>query len=240
MGLALGALHSLNLVSSPMSELSDALARRAPHALFLHRPDHAFYCNASHGNLRAVRFIQSFPAFGALIDELGAEWQPNCLTHSDVKGDNILILSKRGAPSVWLIDWEMTALGDAAWDVGSMFADYLGTWLRSIPITGEQPSAQHLSLARFPLSKLQLAVHAFWASYRLARGLTGRAATAFLLCATRYGAVRLIQRVHEQTREAIDLVADAICQLQLSWNILQQPELACVHLLGLDLIPSEA
>ena len=37
-----------------------------------------------------------------------------------------------------------------------------------------------------------------------------------------------------------DLLANSICQLQLSWNILQEPELACVHLLGLELISPEA
>lgn len=240
MGRALGALHSLDLGSSPMSALSEGLPRRLPHALFLHRPDHAFYCDASYGNLQAVRIMQSFPAFGALIDALTKEWQPTCLVHFDVKGDNILLSAEKGARAAgWLIDWELAALGDPAWDVGSMFADYLGVWLWSIPITGEHP-AHYLSLARFPLVRLQPALRAFWRSYRLARGLTGRAATALLLAATRYCAVRLIQRVHEQTREAVDLLANAICQLQLSWNILREPELACVHLLGLELIPAEA
>ncbi len=239
MGRALGALHSLELDSSAMSALSEGLSRRLPHALFLHRPDHALYCNASYGNLQAVRIMQSFPAFGALIDALTEEWRPSCLVHFDVKGDNILLSAKRGERSGWLIDWELAALGDPAWDVGSMFADYLGVWLWSIPITGEHPPAHYLSLARFPLTRLQPALRAFWESYRLARGLTGRAETAFLLSATRYGAVRLIQRVHEQTREAIDLLANTICQLQLSWNILREPELACVHLLGLELIPPE-
>ena len=239
-GRALGALHSLELHSSPMSALSEALPRRLPHALFLHRPDHALYCDASSGNLQAVRIMQSFPAFGALIDALTEEWRPSCLVHFDVKGDNILLSTQRGARSGWLIDWELAALGDPAWDVGSMFADYLGVWLWSIPITGEHPPAHYLSLARFPLIRLQPALRAFWRSYRLARGLTGRAATALLLAATRYCAVRLIQRVHEQTREAVDLLANAICQLQLSWNILREPELACVHLLGLELIPAEA
>ena len=239
-GRALGALHSLELGSSPMSALSEGLPRRLPHALFLHRPDHALYCDASYGNLQAVRIMQSFPAFGALIDALTEEWRPSCLVHFDVKGDNILLSAKRGARSGWLIDWELAALGDPAWDVGSMFADYLGVWLWSIPITGEHPPAHYLSLARFPLTRIQPALRAFWQSYRLVRGLTGIAATAFLLAATRYCAVRLIQRVHEQTREAIDLLANTICQLQLSWNILQEPELACVHLLGLELIPPEA
>jgi Phosphotransferase enzyme family len=239
-GSALGALHSLDLGSSPISPLSERLPRRLPHALFLHRPDHAFYCNASHGNLQAVRIMQSFPAFGTLIDALTEEWRPSCLVHFDVKGDNILLCAKKGARSGWLIDWELAGLGDPAWDVGSMFADYLGVWLWSIPITGEHPPAHYLSLARFPLTGIQPALRAFWKSYRHVRGLTGMAATAFLLAATRYCAVRLIQRVHEQTREAIDLLANTICQLQLSWNILQEPELACVHLLGLELIPAEA
>ncbi len=239
-GRALGALHSLELGSPPMSALSEGLPRRLPHALFLHRPDHALYCAASYGNLQAARVMQSFPAFGALIDALTKEWRPTALVHFDVKGDNILLSAKTGARSAWLIDWELAELGDPAWDVGSMFADYLGVWLWSIPITGEHPPAHYLSLARFPLTRLQPALRAFWRSYRLVRGLTGRAATAFLLAATRYCAVRLIQRVHEQTREAVDLLANTICQLQLSWNILQEPELACVHLLGLELISPEA
>jgi hypothetical protein len=240
MGRALGALHSLEPGSSPISPLSERLPRRVPHALFLHRPDHAFYCNASHGNLEAVRIMQSFPAFGTLVDALTEEWRASCLVHFDVKGDNILLSTQRGARAGWLIDWELAALGDPAWDVGCMFADYLGVWLWSIPITGEHPPAHYLALARIPLTRLQPALRAFWRSYRLARGLTGNAAAAFLLSATRYGAVRLIQRVHEQTREATDLLANAICQLQLSWNILREPELACVHLLGLELIPAEA
>lgn len=238
MGRALGALHSLELGSSSMSALSEGLPRRLPHALFLHRPDRALYYNASYANLQAVRIMQSFPAFGALIDALTEEWRPSCLVHFDVKGDNVLLSAKRGARSGWLIDWELAALGDPAWDVGSMFADFLGVWLWSIPITGEHPPAHYLSLARFPLTRLQPALRAFWRSYRLARGLTGGAVTAFLLSATRYCAVRLIQRVYEQTREVIDLLANSICQLQLSWNILREPELACVHLLGLELIAS--
>jgi aminoglycoside phosphotransferase (APT) family kinase protein len=240
MGHALAALHSLEPISSPLRDLFDELPRRAPHAFFLHRPNHNFYCDASHGNLQAVQFMQSFPAFGALVDALRGEWRADCAIHFDVKGDNILLDAKPGARSAWLVDWEMAALGDAAWDVGSMIADYLGAWLSSIPLTGTDPPAYYLSLARFPLTKLRPALRAFWASYRVARGLTGRAATALLLSATRYGAVRLIQRVHEQTREAVDLVANTICQLQMSWNILREPESACVHLLGLDLISSEA
>ena len=96
-GRALGALHSLELHSSPMSALSEALPRRLPHALFLHRPDNALYCDASSGNLQAVRIMQSFPAFGALIDALTEEWRPSCLVHFDVKGDNILLSPQRGA-----------------------------------------------------------------------------------------------------------------------------------------------
>jgi hypothetical protein len=132
----------------------------------------------------------------------------------------------------------MAALGDPAWDVGAVFADYLGVWLWSIPITGEHPPAHYLSLARVPLARLQPALRSFWRSYRLTRGLTGHAAAEFLLSAIRFSAVRLIQRVHEQTRDLAELFANSICQLQLSWNILREPEPACVQLLRLDLFGS--
>jgi hypothetical protein len=69
--------------------------------------------------------------------------------------------------------------------------------------------------------------------------MIGQEVTEFLISATRYSAIRLIQRVYEQTREAVELTANTIFQLQLSWNILREPELAGVRLLGLDLLPSE-
>ena len=62
----------------------------------------------------------------------------------------------------------------------------------------------------------------------------------FLAVRDPFRAVRLIQRVHEQTRDLAELFANSICQLQLSWNILREPEPACVHLLGLELISEEA
>ena len=53
-----------------MSALSEELPRRLPHALSFIGRITLVYCNASYGNLQAVRIMQSFPAFGALIDAL--------------------------------------------------------------------------------------------------------------------------------------------------------------------------
>jgi len=236
-GSALAALHNTDFGASLLR--SEALPRHPPHALYLHRPDHMHYYNASSGSLQMVRLIQSFPDFGGLIDDVTEGWRVESLIHFDAKGDNVLLCSMTGARSVWLIDWEMAGLGDAAWDIGSILADYLGVWLAWIPITGEDSPADYLSLARFPLITLQSALRAFWKSYRLACNLNERAASAFLLSATRYAAVRLIQRVYEQARDEVDLAANDICQLQLRWNILSEPEIACVRLLGLDLISPE-
>ena len=185
MGRALGALHSLELDSSPMSALSEGLPRRLPHALFLHRPDHALYCNASYGNLQAVRVpCRSFPAFGALIDALTEEWRPSCLVHFDVKGDNIKI-SPKGASAQ---PFHRLGAG-CAWRSSMGRRLHVRRLSRRVAVVDPDhwgtPAGPYFSLARFPLTRLQPALRAFWESYRLARGLTGRAETAFVLSATR-------------------------------------------------------
>ncbi len=50
-------------------------------------------------------------------------WEPSCLVHGDVKWDNCLItLQPPDPPTVMLIDWELSGVGDPAWDVAAAMA----------------------------------------------------------------------------------------------------------------------
>jgi hypothetical protein len=77
----------------------------------------------------------------------------------------------------------------------------------------------------------------FWQAYVAAAGLDAVTARAWLSRAVRYGAVRLIQTAFEQSQPAALLTANAVAFLQLSFNILQRPEEAAVHLLGIPWQP---
>lgn len=49
-------------------------------------------------------------------------WQPTCLVHGDVKWDNCLVDLTTTPPEVRLIDWELSGIGDPAWDLAAALA----------------------------------------------------------------------------------------------------------------------
>jgi hypothetical protein len=53
-------------------------------------------------------------------------WQPTGLMHGDLRWTNVLP-SSDVRPHVWLVDWELSCLGDPAWDVGSALADIVSS-----------------------------------------------------------------------------------------------------------------
>jgi hypothetical protein len=62
-------------------------------------------------------------------------FKPSCLIHGDVKWDNV-ILDDGPPPRVQLFDWELSGLGDPAWDLGSALADTVALPTRSPPHSG--------------------------------------------------------------------------------------------------------
>jgi Ser/Thr protein kinase RdoA (MazF antagonist) len=56
------------------------------------------------------------------LSELADALEPSCLVHGDLKWDNCLL---EGGDGVRVIDWEMAAVGDPAWDVAGILQDHL-------------------------------------------------------------------------------------------------------------------
>ena len=54
--------------------------------------------------------------------DLAERLEPSCLVHGDLKWDNCLVEGREG---VRVIDWEMAAVGDPAWDVAGILQDHL-------------------------------------------------------------------------------------------------------------------
>jgi aminoglycoside phosphotransferase (APT) family kinase protein len=154
--------------------------------------------------------------------------------HGDIKWDNLLVArGEGGASRLKIVDWELARVGEPCWDVGSVFGDYLGFWLASIPITGEEPPDRFLQLARYPIEKMQPAMRSFWKAYAAGMGLTAEEQDEWLLRSVRYAAARLLQTAYEQSALTLKLTGNVICLLQLSLNILQRPTDAAGSLLGI-------
>jgi thiamine kinase-like enzyme len=198
---------------------------RPPWVLSIHRPNLKSLCDTSGGNLQVIKIVQQYPEYCELLDALSGEWRADAFIHFDLKWDHCLVSSAR----LKIIDWEIAGVGDADWDVGSVFSSYLNSWLRSIPITGETPPDRFLQYARYPLEKIQPALRAFWSSY--ARDMDS--ASERLLRAVRYAAGKLTQTAYEQMQTASDIVGTAVCALQLGLNILRRPAEAARDLLGI-------
>jgi aminoglycoside phosphotransferase (APT) family kinase protein len=209
----------------------------------VHRPDLSVFREASVASLDLIKMVQQAPAFGQRLDELRAHWRVSTLIHRDVKWDNFVVVaspSTRRVTGVKLVDWEAAGAGDPRWDIGSVFSHYLSFWVFSIPITGQTPPESFAKLARYPLSRMRSALQSCWAAYVAERGLDSPAAQEVLYGAVQYSGARLVQTAFEITQASMLITSAVVLHLQLAMNILQRPQEAAVHLLGLPGAPDRA
>ncbi|MFI6538740.1 phosphotransferase [Nonomuraea sp. NPDC050547] len=61
------------------------------------------------------------PLLSDVLREGAAAWRAGCLVHGDLKADNCVVAGDR----IRVIDWELSGLGDPAWDVACVIADQL-------------------------------------------------------------------------------------------------------------------
>jgi len=210
--------------------------RAVPWILSLAQQNPGQFTDLSMGNVQLIGVMQQYPDFQHALDDLRNQWQKTSLIHGDMKWDNCLVqapASPSDPPRLRLVDWELADVGDPAWDVGAIFQSYLSFWILSINMPVGVPPAQSLHLAQYPIESMQPAIRRFWETYRDASGLVGPAATAYLELSVKYAAARMIQTVYEYMQRAPQLTPNALCLLQVSLNILHQPQEAIRDLLAL-------
>jgi hypothetical protein len=236
MGKALGALHSVSHVKKTYQG-GFSLQQQMPWVLKIHRPHLGILRDVSEANLRLIGIVQQSAEFCRALDDLRRDWSNDRIVHHDIKWDNWLISARSSQPGsrLKLVDWELAALGDPCWDVGSVFSGYLSFWLSSVPITGGEPPERFLELSRYPLDSMQPALRSFWSSYVMQMSLDASAAAGWLLRAMRYGAARLVQTAFEHMQRSNQLTGNTVCLLQLSLNVMMRPHEAVVQLLGIPL-----
>ena len=136
----------------------------------------------------AIKFFtlyQRYASLGQAMSTAQQAFNPCCLTHNDLKLDNLLLhlegfrdlpetessglpLSDTSVipePVIRLIDWEQWTWGDPAFDLGTLLASYLRFWLNSIPMNTVMDLETALQLAVYPLDQLQPSLVALVQSY---------------------------------------------------------------------------
>jgi Phosphotransferase enzyme family len=222
LGRTLAELHRLPV---------DAPRAPPPWALALAEPPHDLVRELSAAAQDVVARVQSSAFVCRRLDELRAAEGDGALVHGDLRWDNCLALPAPGArrhTRVLLVDWESAGRADAAFDVGSVVAEYLRAWVGSVPMVDDAEPARLVDRARLPLASLRPVVHAFWTAYRDAMpGAPEPRRIAEL------AAVRLMQTAVEVARGLSETTAHVVTLLQLADNMLRRPEVAAEGLLGL-------
>ena len=229
---ALAACHGVD----PRGEVYDLdfLPSEAPGILSVTRPRPAALQYLSPAQAHVIQVLQTSAAMMEAFDEMRAGWSARCLIHGDVKWSNVLVrVDAKGSPrGVLLMDWELAQLGDAAWDVGSVFHGYLTHAVLSAavpPHSNARNAAQAIGTA---LPSLRNELVTFWDTYSRLTQTCGEERERFLKRSVRCCIARLVQSAYEWSQSERALPGRAAAVLQLGLNMLSHPDGARRVVLG--------
>ena len=226
LGAALADLHREGHAwARNVAESLDFLPRTPPFAFTLHRPRTAALAGMSGGAHAFIAALQRETQACARIDAVRAAWRDDTVVHGDIKMDNVLVVDPEaeraaGIDRIRLIDWEMAQWGDPAWDVGSVFQDFVFWWVVSMP--QHEDHAQAAMASSFPIECLRAGAGAFWRRY--SQDMDGAQADAFLREAIDHAACRMLQTAYEIASRFDHIPAPSRMLLQAGVNLIREPE----------------
>lgn len=238
-GRALAALHDLapGVVGDLAGEVEPTWSLR------LHRPDlDSLHCMSA-AAIDLTRIIQGSERLCSALDELLESWSPTSAIHGDVRWDNCLVLRGSGSDHwtrIQVIDWELAGAGDPARDIGAFFGEYLRVWIQSIPIARIDEPGRLLAHAGVPLRRMRPALGAFWDGYADERRCSAAELSSTLRRATRFAGAAMLLAACEEAQMLDGLPARVLLLMPVSQSLLERPEEATAHLLGLPRIRAAA
>ncbi|MCG6137448.1 MAG: aminoglycoside phosphotransferase family protein [Nostoc sp. LLA-1] len=187
--------------------------------------------------LKFYVLYQRYESLESAIADLAYEWQPCCLTHNDLKLDNILIHSRWQQLDnclVRLIDWEACAWGDPAFDLGTLLASYLEIWLSSLVVDPSIELEESLHLAMTPLEVLQPSLLALIRAYVNAFPMILEYRSDFLVRVIQFTGLALIHQIQATINHRKFFGNGEICKLQVAKNLLTIPEQSVLSIFGIS------
>lgn len=170
-----GVLRAIHAVR-PEAPGTDACEVPLALQLLQHTPD------ADDPGAPALRAVATSPALQQLVRDVLARWPRSTLIHGDLRWDNV-ILADDGRQV--LVDWELWALGDPAWDVACVAAQSLQWWAASAGPSGQPADST------FPLARVLPSMFRFVDTYAAERS------EGFVVRVAQLTALRLVQAAYE-------------------------------------------
>lgn len=184
--------------------------------------------------LKFFALYQRYDSLGKAISQLTSTFDLCCLTHNDLKLNNILLhndweqaLSQPNQLSdsiIRLIDWERGTWGDPAFDVGMLVASYLQIWLGSLVVSKSIDIQESLRLAMTPLEQLQPSIAALTKAYFDSFPEIIEHRPDFLRRVVQFSGLALIQQVQAMIQYEKSFGNTDICMLQVAKSLLCRPE----------------
>jgi Ser/Thr protein kinase RdoA (MazF antagonist) len=185
--------------------------------------------------LKFYVLYQRYESLESAIADLAYEWNPCCLTHNDLKLDNILIHSRWSQLDnclVRLIDWEACAWGDPAFDLGTLLASYLRIWLSSLIVDLTIGLEESLHLAMTPLEVIQPSLLALIRGYLNAFPMILEYRQEFIVRVIQFTGLALIHQIQETIKSKKHFNNSELCMLQIAKNLLTIPEQSVMNIFG--------
>jgi Ser/Thr protein kinase RdoA (MazF antagonist) len=184
-----------------------------------------------------MRILQSQREMTMRLEELRQRWRRETVIHGDVKHDNVVAWrAEENTTEVRIVDWEMVKLGDPAWDLAGVLQDFVDFWVKSMPLFDDLPMDERMAKAHFPLTVVQGAIRSFWRGYLAAADLSCNHAEQLLQRGVEFSAARMIQTAYEVSYQLPVLSPRSVLLLQISANLLAEPERGRFQLYGIPLM----
>jgi thiamine kinase-like enzyme len=185
--------------------------------------------------LRFFALYQRYDSLGEALTNLGNAIIPCCLTHNDLKLNNILLHNYWQQSSnsiIRLIDWERSAWGDPAFDLGTLISSYVQLWLGSLVISKSLSLEESLRLAMTPLEKLQPSITTLTQVYLQTFPEILEHRSDFLLRVMQFTGFGLIQRIQAMIEYEKHFGNGEIAMLQVAKTLLCRPEQSMSTIFG--------
>ncbi|QSV56873.1 MAG: aminoglycoside phosphotransferase family protein [Dolichospermum sp. UKL201] len=195
--------------------------------------------------LKFFTLYQRYDNLAKAITQLNQAFTPACLTHNDLKLNNILVSLNweteiedklpENKNIIRLIDWERGNWGDPANDLGTIIASYLQVWLYSIVSSKTIPMEECLRLAAIPLSMIQPSLSTLVTAYLTTFPEILELRPDFLQLVMQFSGLALIRAIQARLQHEKIFDNSGICMLQVAKSLLCRPQASIPTILGMEL-----
>ncbi|MDJ0620965.1 MAG: phosphotransferase [Calothrix sp. MO_192.B10] len=186
--------------------------------------------------LKFFALYQRYDSLGKAIAQLNHTYKACCLTHNDLKLNNILLSLDWQQPNdsiVRIIDWENSNWGDPASDLGTLIGSYLQIWLDSMITSKTIALEESLRLATTPLEALQPSIASLAIAYLNHFPEILETSPEFLLRVVQFAGLALIETIQAKLQHQKSFGNSGICMLQVAKTLLCRPEQSIPTVFGM-------